>query len=177
MLLLIGILVLSNLLANYHNYIIVAPITFALIAIVTYLKYRVLKLVSVFEIVILVMYFVILMLSIFIPQINELHDSKITLLLFTGYWLLTWLINRPVAYVYVRHDYRTDYTRTKLFKSMSGGLTFIWGMLFLVIAALSFALPQSYASLGYYLAILGLYLTYYYPNSYIKGSIDKQTRR
>ncbi|MBN2605240.1 MAG: hypothetical protein JXR62_05365 [Bacilli bacterium] len=177
MLLLIGILVMSNLLANYHNYIIVAPITFALIAIVTYFKYRVLKLISAFEFVILGMYFVIFMLSIFISKINEMQDSKITLLLFTAYWLITWLINRPVAYVYVRHDYRTDYTRTKLFKSMSGGLTFIWGMLFLVIASLSFALPQSYASLGYYLAILGLYLTYYYPNSYIKGSIDKQTRR
>lgn len=177
MLLTIGVLVLSNLLANYHNYLIIAPITFIALAVIVYFKYRVFKLISVFEYIILGMYFVISVLSIFIPQINQLQDSKITLFAFTFYWLITWLINRPAAYVYLRHDYRVDYTRTKLFKSMSGGLTFIWGILFLVIALFSFALPQSYASLGYYLGILGLYLTYYYPNSYIKGSIDTQKRR
>lgn len=177
MLLLIGILAMSNLLANYNNYIIIAPITFVFLAVTIYLKYRKFKLISIFEYVVLAVYLAITILSIFIPTINELHDSKITLLMFTAYWLLTWLINKPVAYIYIRHDYKMDYTRTKLFKSMTGGLTFIWGMLFLVIAALSFALPQTYASLGYYLIILGLYLTYYYPNSYIKGSIDKQTRR
>lgn len=176
MLAIIGVLVLSNLLANYHNYIIVAPITLLALGTILYFKYKILKLFLTFEIFIMSLYFVIGVTSIFVPYLNELHDSKYMILVLSVYWLVTWLVSKPIAFGYVRHDYRTDYTRTRLFKSMSGGLTFIWGVIFLVIAALSFTVDKSYATLTYYLAVIGLYLTYYYPNSYIKGSIDKQTK-
>ena len=176
MLAFIGVLVLSNLLANYHDYLIIAPITFVALGTILYFKYKILKLLVAFEIFVMSLYFVIAITSIFVSQLNELHDSKYMVLVFSIYWLVTWLINKPIAFGYVRHDYRTDYTRTKLFKSMAGGLTFIWGVIFFSIAALSFTVTQSYAALTYYLAVLGLYLTYYYPNSYIKGTIDKQTK-
>jgi prolycopene isomerase len=176
MLAIIGVLVLSNLLGNYNNYVIVAPITFGVLGIILYFKYRILNLLIPFEIFIMSLYFVIAITSIFVSELNELHDSKYMILLFATYWLITWLINKPIAFGYIRHDYRTDYTRTKLFKSMAGGLTFIWGVMFLTIGLLSFTMIQSYATLTYYLAVIGLYLTYYYPNSYIKGTIEKQTK-
>ncbi len=176
MLAIIGVLVLSNLLGNYHNYVIIAPITFAVLGIILYFKYRILNLLISFEIFIMSLYFVIGITSIFVSELNELHDSKYMILLFAIYWLVTWLINKPIAFGYIRHDYRTDYSRTKLFKSMAGGLTFIWGVIFLTIGVLSFTIIQSYATLTYYLAVIGLYLTYYYPNSYIKGTIEKQTK-
>jgi hypothetical protein len=176
MLAILGVLTLSNLLANYHNYLIIAPITLAAIGAIVYFKYRILKLILPFEIFIMSLYFVISIVSIFVPYLNELKDSKYLVLVFSIYLLVSWLISKPVAYGYIRHDYRTDYTRTKLFKSMAGGLTFIWAVIFLIISGLSFTLIQSYAALTYYLAVIGLYLTYYYPNSYIKGMIDKQTK-
>jgi len=173
MLAIIGTLVLSNLLANYHNYLIVAPITLGVLGGIIYWKYRIYKLITIFEYFIIGLYFLIFSLSIFISELNTLKDSSYTLLIFSLFWLFTWMISKPVAFGYIRHDYRTDYTRTKLFKSMCGGLTFIWGILFLIVALLSFNLIKSYSSLSYYLAILGIYLTYYYPNSYIKGTINK----
>ena len=176
MLAIIGVLVLSNLLANYYNYVIIAPITFAALGVILYFKYKILNLIISFEIFVMSLYFTLAITSIFVSQLNKLHDSKYLVLLFATYWLVTWLINKPIAFGYVRHDYRTDYTRTKLFKSMAGGLTFIWGVIFLAIGGLSFIMVQSYAALTYYLAVIGLYLTYYYPNSYIKGTIDKQTK-
>jgi hypothetical protein len=173
MLAILMVITLSNLLANYHNYIIVAPATFVFLAGIIYWKYRIYKIISVFEYVIVSIYFILFILSIFIPELNTFKDSRYTLLFFSIFWLFTWLINKPVAFLFIRHDYRPDYTRTKLFKSMCGGLTFIWGMIFLVITISSIVLDRSFSSLTYYLAILGLFLTYFYPNSYVKGTIDK----
>ncbi len=173
MLAIIMVLILSNLLANYHNYLIIAPLTIVVLGGIIYWKYRIYKVINILEYLTIGLYVVILLLSIFIPEVNTIKDSTYTLLFFSIFWLGTWLFNKPVAFSYMRHDYRLDYTRTKLFKSMCGGLTFIWGMIFFIVAILSISLTRSYSSLSYYLAILGLYLTYYYPNSYIKGTIDK----
>ncbi len=172
LLLQMSMLLLANLLANYHNNIYLAPITLALFGASVYLKYRLLNNVSMFEYSVMGLYFLISVLSIFVPDINYVKDAKYTLILFTSYLLITWLINRPVAFYYIRHDYRTDYTRTKLFTKMSGGLTFIWGVTFLILTATDFLLPRSYASLTYYIIALSLYLSFYYPSSYIKGYID-----
>ncbi len=173
MLAIMMVLILSNLLANYHNYLIIAPVTVVVLSGILYWKYRIYKLITIFEYTTVGLYFIIFSLSIFLPIVNTFKDSTFTLLFFAFFWLGTWLINKPVVFSYMRHDYRIDYTRTKLFKSMCGGLTFIWGMIFLIVAILSIFFNRSYSSLSYYLAILGLYLTYYYPNSYIKGTIDK----
>ena len=173
MLAILMVLILSNLLANYHNYIVVAPVTVVALVGIIYWKYHIYKIVTTFEYLTIGLYFIIMILSIFVPYINTFKNSTFTLLFFSVFLLATWLISKPIAFSYVRHDYRLDYTRTRLFKSMCGGLTFIWGMIFFIIAILSIYMIRSYSSLSYYLAILGLYLTYYYPNSYIKGTIDK----
>lgn len=167
-----SILLMSNLLANYHYNVIIAPVTIFVFGATVYLKYRLFKDISVFEYIVLGLYFIIGVVSIFVPVVNDIKDAKYTLSFFTLYLLVAWLINRPLALRYIRHDYRTDYTRTKLFKKMSGGLTFIWAMTFLVILVLDFALIRSYASLGYYLVPMAFYLAIYYPSSYITGYID-----
>lgn len=167
-----GVLLLSNLLANYHPYIIVAPITIVSLAIIGYYKYYKLKYISVFEYVSIGLYVILLLLSVFIPAINNFEDSRYTTLFFALYLIGTWLINKPALFGFIKYDYRTDYTRTKLFKKMAGGLTFIWGFIFITISLLSFTVETSYSSLSYYLAVFGLYLMFYYPNSYIKGNIE-----
>jgi len=172
LLLQMSILLISNLLANYHFNYIIAPATLAVFGASVYLKHRLFKKISVFEYFVMGLYFIITVLSIFIPLVNDIKDAKYTLIVFTLYLLITWLVNRPLAYDYILHDYRTDYTRTKLFVKMSGGLTFIWGVTFLVILIMDFSMIRSYASLGYYLIPLALYLSFYYPSSYITGYID-----
>jgi len=172
LLLQMSILLISNLLANYHINLIIGPATLFVFGLTVYLKYRIFNKISFFEYFVLGLYFIIGVLSIFIPVVNEIKDAKYTLIVFTLYLLVTWFINHPLAYSYVRHDYRTDYTRTKLFVKMSGGLTFIWGVTFLVILIMDFLLIRSYASLGYYLIPMALYLSFYYPSSYITGYID-----
>jgi len=168
----IGVLLLSNLLANYHPYVLVAPLTILALGLIGYFKYTKLGYISVFEYVSVGLYAVLGILSIFITELNTFEDSRYTTLFFAVYLLVTWLINKPVLYGFIKYDYRTDYTRTKLFKKMSGGLTFIWGFIFLAISILSFSVITSYSSLSYYSIVLGLYLMYYYPNSYIKGNIE-----
>jgi phytoene dehydrogenase-like protein len=167
-----GVILLSNLLSNYHPYIYLAPITLSVFGIGVYVKHRLLKHVSLFEYIVLGVYAILSILSIFIPEINAIKDDKYTLGFFTSYLLLTWLINRPIAFTYIRHDYRTDYTRTKLFTKMSGGLSFVWVVTFIVILSMDFRLIQSYSSLGYYLVPIAMYLSLYYPSSYISGYID-----
>ena len=168
----IGILLLSNLLANYHPYLIIGPSTIACLLAVGYYKYRKLGYISIFEYVSGGLYFVLTIVSLFVKELNTFEDSRYTTLFFALYLLITWLINRPVLFGFIKYDYRTDYTRTKLFKKMSGGLTFIWGFIFLTISLLSFTVITSYSSLAYYLVVFGLYLMYYYPDSYIKGNIE-----
>ncbi|QMS84910.1 NAD(P)-binding protein [Candidatus Xianfuyuplasma coldseepsis] len=167
-----ALLLISNLLANYHYNVIIGPVTLALFGGTVYFKYRMVHKISVFEYFVLGLYFILSVLSIFIPYINEMKDAKYTLGIFSIYLLGTWLINRPLAYSYIRHDYRTDYTRTKLFVKMSGGLTFIWGMTFFVILIMDITLIRSYASLAYYMIPLSFYLSIFYPSSYITGYID-----
>ena len=173
MLAMLGIILLANLLANYHPYVIISPVTIVLLGGLVYLKKVWLEKVLLFDLFAIGLYAILLILSLFIPEVNTLKDSTYTMLLFSLYWLVSWLINRPIAYGFFAHDYRTDYIRTRLFLSMTGGITFIWGMIFLIITFLGLILDQTYSSLSYYLVFVGFYLTYYYPKSYVKGTIDQ----
>jgi len=172
MLALVSTILISNWVADFFNYIFVAPATLLVFGGIVYWKHRILKFISIFEYFTLGVYFGISILSIFIPEVNKLHDSSYGMLLFSLFLLTSWLINQPIAFNFIRYDYRTDYTKTKLFKKMCGGLTFIWGVIFLSIAGFEFVLDSSYATLSYYMIILGYFLTYYYPNVYIKSNID-----
>lgn len=169
----LGVIMLANLLANYHPYVIISPSAMVLLGGFVYLKKAWLGKILAFDIFAIALYGVLLVVSLFVPEVNYLKDSTYTMLLFALYWLFSWLINRPIAYGFFAHDYRTDYIRTRLFLSMTGGITFIWGMIFLIIAFLGLILDQTYSSLSYYLVFVGFYLTYYYPKSYVKGTIDQ----
>ncbi|MCF7925265.1 MAG: NAD(P)-binding protein [Candidatus Izimaplasma sp.] len=172
MLVQLSIIFLSNLLGNYHLYIYLAPLTLLAFGATVYYKYKLLGKITVFEYLVMGIYGLLSITSIFIPELNYLKDSTYTLIFFTGYFLATWLFNVPIALGYVRHDYRIDYTRTKLFIKMTGGLTFIWGVTFLVILIATLLINQSYAALFYYVVPLSLYLSFYYPSNYIRGYFD-----
>lgn len=172
MLALFSILFLSSYLGNFFDAVFVAPATLVVFGGVAYWKYRKLNYFSVFEYVTLGVYFVLFILSLIFREVNTLHNSKYIVLIFAVYLLVTWLIDRPVAFGYMRYDYRTDYTRTKLFKNACGGITFIWGVLLLVISGLSFTIDRPYALLSYYLIIFGIFLSYYYPRLYVRSNID-----
>ncbi|MEC9484712.1 MAG: NAD(P)-binding protein [Candidatus Izemoplasma sp.] len=165
----LSIVFLSNLLGNYHLYIYLAPLTLLAFGSTVYYKYRKLDKITLFEYVVMGIYLLLSVISIFIEEVNYLKDSSYTLMFFTVYFIGTWLINYPIALGYIRHDYRIDYTRTKLFQMMSGGLTFIWGVTFLVVLVADLMIDQSYAALFYYLVPLALYLSFYYPSNYIRG--------
>lgn len=167
-----GVLVLSNLLANYHNYLIIAPFTIAFLGAIDYYKYKKLSYISVFDYVVGGMYVAIFFTSIFVRQLNELQDSSYTTMFLALFLLISWLFNKPVLFGYIKFDYRYDYTKTKLFLKMAGGLTFIWGLFFLIVSVLSFRMIDSYSSLGYYISFVAFYLMYYYPTSYITGNIE-----
>ena len=80
MLAIIMVLILSNLLANYHNYVIVAPLTLVSLVGIIYWKYTFYKLITVFEYLITSMYFILSITSIFIVEVNTFKDSSYTLL-------------------------------------------------------------------------------------------------
>lgn len=161
------------LISNFVDYLIIAPLFLVLFGVIVYFKYKALKVINVFDYFSLGVTLIVLIVSIFVPELNKLHNSIYGDLLISGYWLATWIINRPVAFYYIKHDHRTDYTTTRLFKTMAGGMTFIWGGLFLIIAGINWLTASEFSTLGYYLIIVGYFLTYFYPNSYIKGNINK----
>ncbi len=165
----LSIVFLSNLLGNYHLYIYLAPLTLLAFGATVYYKYKLLGKITVFEYVVMTIYLLLSVTSVFVEEVNSLKDSTYTMTFFTVYFIGTWLINLPIALGYVRHDYRIDYTRTKLFMKMTGGLTFIWGVTFFVILVADLLMDQSYAALFYYLVPLSVYLSFYYPSNYIRG--------
>jgi len=159
--------------SNYVDFVIVSPVFLAAFLGIVYFKQKKLFKINIFDYFSVIVTFIVFILSIFIKDFNQLHNSFYGNTLLSLYWLTTWLINKPVAFYYIKHDSRSDYTATSLFKTMAGGLTFIWGGIFLIIAGIGFFAGHIYSSLGYYTVILGLYLTYYYPKAYIKGNINK----
>ncbi|MFK5882760.1 MAG: hypothetical protein QM489_00230 [Candidatus Izemoplasma sp.] len=169
----ISVWALFLLASNFVDYLIISPIFLIGLGVLTYFKYRTLKAINVFDYFSIGVMLAVFIVSIFVSDFNKLHNSFYGEIVISLYWLGTWIINKPVAFDYTKFDYRTDYTTTKLFKTMSGGLTFIWGGLFLIIAGTNVLTGQEYSALGYYLIIFGYYLTYFYPNLYIKGNINK----
>lgn len=172
------IIMLANLGANYIEYAFLAPVVLVLLVSSVIWKYKKLKHISLFEYGTIFVYAVLSILGILsifdllISNIEGVIESKYTLLLFSGYLLATWLINKPIVFKFFRYDYRTDYTKTKLFQKTCGGITFLWGVLFFAISLFSFVLPSNYTMLSYYLVIFGIFFTYYYPKYYVESNID-----
>lgn len=173
------IIMLANLAANYLPYAFLAPSVLLLFGGTMFWKYKLLKQITIFEYTTLSVFGVLSILGIFsifdlvINNIEKIIESKYILLGFSIYLLATWFVNKPIAFGFFKFDFRTDYTKTKLFQKTCGGVTFLWGILFFVISLLSFALPINYVMLSYYLVIFGIFFTYFYPKYYVQSNIDK----
>ena len=171
-------IMISNLAANYISFSIISPITLVIFSSIAFWKYKKINYFSTFEYFTIGIYFVltvfgILSLSgVFSQSIDYIFESKYILLIFAVYLLSTWFINKPTTFGFFRYDYRTDYTKTKLFQKSCGGVTFIWGIIFFTISLLSFIVPNNYAALSYYIVIFGIFFTYFYPRYYVESNID-----
>lgn len=88
-------------------------------------------------------------------------------------WLLSWLVGYPFIFGYIKNDYPIEFSNTRLFKIISGGLTFIWGLMFILMFVLNLILSLPFQLIAYYIIFLAIYLTTYYPKAYIKSYISK----
>lgn len=171
------LIAIANLLSNYIPYIYISSIFLLIFASLTYYKTKRFSKINSFEYFTISIYIVIFILSfigLFVKSVDQLlihYESKYNILIFSIFLLVTWIIDSPTVFEYLKYDYRTDYTRTTLFKKTCGGITFMWGTLFLLISLLSFTLPELYVSLNYYLVVFGIVFTIFYPKYYVESNI------
>jgi hypothetical protein len=83
------------------------------------------------------------------------------------------IINKPFVKYYAQYDYSDDFVHTKLFQSITNGLTFLWVFIYLMIVIGPFFTGERYVSVWYYLVFAGMFLSYYYPSIYINTSIKQ----
>jgi hypothetical protein len=86
---------------------------------------------------------------------------------------LSVIINRPFVYHYLKYDYSNEFVHTKLYLSITNGISFLWGFILLSIIFGPFFSGERYMSVLYNFIIAGFFLTYYYPAIYVNTSIKK----
>jgi len=158
---------------NYINLIWLAPFAFVLSLGVSFWKYKVLGRPVWFEYFDVGLLFVYVILSIVWPAFNRVHVDDWILLPMGLAFLVAWIINRPIVYLFRQYDYRSDYSSSLLFKVISNGLTFMWALVFLGILGMTYVTGERYVSVLYNLVFFGIFLSYYYPILYVKTNIKK----
>ena len=164
---------LAAFLSNFIHLIWLMPFCLVITLLMMFVKSRIFRVISWFEIVWLVIYTTLLMLAIFLADFRAWRSDNLLLGLMGGMFFVSWVINRPIVYDYHRFDYLQEYTDSPLFKVINNGLTFVWSMIFLLILAGPYIGGEQYMSVWYNLVFLGIFLTYYYPVIYIRTNIKK----
>lgn len=164
---------IASILSNYIDNIWIVPFALALSLGIGYLKFRTFGKPSWFEYFINGVLFITLILAIFWPQFNSLRSHDPYLGVIGAAFFISWIVNRPIVLDFHKHDYRTDYASSGLFKVINNGLTFIWALVFLGILVMTYVSGERYISVWYNLVFLGVFLTYYYPVIYVKTNIKK----
>ncbi|MCF7924563.1 MAG: septation protein IspZ [Candidatus Izimaplasma sp.] len=140
---------------------------------ITIYKYKTIRKINVLEYMINIILFVFGVLSIFITRVNEFYSDDILLALLSLTFFGSVIFNRPFVKKYFKYDYNPDFVQTKLFNTITNGLTFIWGFIFLSILLGTFITGERYVSVLYHFVFIGFFLSYYYPTIYVKTSIKK----
>jgi len=167
------ILALTAFLINYLPGIwIYFPAT-ALLAGLFAFKYYIVRKLYVFEALMVFIFLALGILSIWVDYINLFYQDHMVLVPMALIILISVFINRPIAFRYLKFDYTKEYVSTNLFLSITNGLTFIWGFIFLTIIFGPFFTGERYVSVLYNFIFLGFFLSYYYPYIYVKTSIKK----
>ena len=136
-------------------------------------KYLKLKIYNYYEISIICIVFVLGVLSIFIREINFFKQDHILIAPVVFLLLLSVFSNKPLVKDVLQYDYSLEFVKTKLFLSISNGITFVWAFIFLSIVFGPFFAGERHISVLYYMIFLGFAITYYYPSIYVRTSIKK----
>lgn len=160
-------------LSNFIETLWIMPFALVLTGATMYFKMKVFGKPSWFEYFINAVLFVAVILSIFIPDFSKWRSDDIYLTIMGLTFFISWIANRPIVYEFHKHDYRTDYASSYLFRVINNGLTFIWVIVFLGILIMTYVAGARYVSVLYNLVFLGIFLNYYYPILYVKTNIKK----
>ena len=170
----LGIYFIASLLSNYVNGIIIYPVALFISLTITYLKYRSYEEIVWFDIFINFTYLTGIVLSIVWPTFNTIK-SDFHLLGLMSFVMLSsvFLLKKPIIYNYTKFDKNIDYRNSSLFKIISNGLTFIWGILLLTILVSNYILGIKNLTVFYNLYFVGVFLMFYYPIIYVNTNIKQ----
>jgi hypothetical protein len=160
-------------LIHYVDGLIMFPSILALLGGWTLYKGLKVKEIYFFEVLMLAYLFVMSILSIFMDSINHFGQDYIVLAPMAIILYLSVIFNRPFVYHYLKFDYSHEFVHTKLFLSISNGISFLWGFILLSIIVGPFFTGERYMSVLYNFIIAGFFITYYYPAIYVNTSIKK----
>ena len=149
------------------------PLFVILLSLIIYKRVQVKK-TNVFEELILFIILGLAFSSIWIDRINYFGKDHILLAPFMIFLFISVIINKPFVRDSLIFDYSKEFIHTKLFLSITNGLTFIWGFIFLIIIFGPFFSGERHVSVLYNLVFVGLFLTHYYPSIYVNTSIKKR---
>jgi len=161
------------LLSNYINGIYIYPIALALTGVITYFKIRTYKEVYWFDIFINCILLVGVVLSIFWTTFNQMRFDDPALAIMALALLISVFSNHPIVFHYTKYDKAIDYRGSTLFKTITNGLTFMWGFIFLAELVGTYITGQRYVSVLYNLYFVGIFLMYFYPVIYVNTNIKK----
>lgn len=161
------------LLSNYFNAIYFYPPALILMGGITYIKIRTYEKVYWFDIFINFILLVGVVLSIFLKSFNTLMSDDLALGIMALALMISVFSNHPIVLHYTKFDQNIDYRNSTLFKTITNGLTFVWGFIFLTILVGTYITGQRYVSVLYNLYFVGIFLMYYYPIIYVNTNIKK----
>ena len=164
---------LAAFLLNYFEGIyIFFPLAFLLMVMILYKKIKLRKM-NIFESLIFLIILGLGISSIFVKEVNLLTKDHLILGPITLLMFISVIINKPLVKNSLVYDYSKEFVQTKLFLSMTNGLTFIWAFIYLTIIFGPFFTGERHMSVLYNFVFVGLFLTHYYPSIYVNTSIKK----
>lgn len=164
---------LAAFLFNYLPGIYIFSSAFFLISVLTIVKHHFTKKINVYEILLIFIFLSLMVLSIFLPNVNTLKDDGLVLIPIAALLFISVVVNRPYVREYLEYSYTKEFVQTKLFLSVTNGLSFIWGFIFVIIVFGPFFSGEKYVSVFYNFVFLGFILSHYYPSIYVKTSIKR----
>lgn len=163
----------SAFLMNYYSGVYILLPVLVLLGGLMGVKYYFTKTINAYEIMVLIIYTVIGVGSFWIDYINQPSQDQLIIVPISIILFMSVILNKPIVYKYLIYDYSKEYIRTSLFKSITNGISFIWGFIFLTILFGPFFSGEAYVSVYYYFIFVGMFMSFYYPSLYIRTSIKK----
>jgi len=169
----LSIFFIVGLLSNYVNAIYFYPPALALTGVLVYFKIRTYEEVHWFDIFAPAIFLIGTGMAIFWSGFNQMRFDDPILGIMSLALLGSVFANHPILFHYLKFDTNIDYRNSVLFKTISNGLTFVWGVLFLSILVGTYITGERYVSVLYNFYFVGIFLMYFYPAIYVSTSIKK----